>query len=110
MKKVRIIFALALAVIMVFSFTACLEDTGENKDIVSNNGGTSNQGGDNGGSTESEQDVTIQETVCFEYRVKTTVSESAKRSSSNLAYPTISRSKKRTIMSRSSLRLVRRKT
>lgn len=67
MKKVRIILALALAVIMVFSLTACLEDTGENKDIVSNNGGTSNQGGDNDGSTESKQDVTIQETVCFEY-------------------------------------------
>ena len=66
MKSLKTLLALALAVLMLFSFTACLDDSGDNKEIVGNNGDTSNQGNDNGG-TENNQSVTIQETVCFEY-------------------------------------------
>jgi len=62
----KTLLALAMAVLMLFSFTACFDDSGDNKEIVGSNGDASNQGSDNGGS-ESEQNATIQETVCFEY-------------------------------------------
>jgi len=66
MKSLKAFLALAMAILMLFSFTACLDDSGDNKEIVGNNSDTTNQDSNNGG-TENKQSVTIQETVCFEY-------------------------------------------
>lgn len=64
MNKYRGIIALLLALLMMVSLTACLDDSGDNKDITgggtSNNGGTTNNGNENVA-------VTIDESVCFEY-------------------------------------------
>ncbi len=67
MRNLKNFLAILLALAMTLSIAACFDDTSTNKEITGNDGTVSEGQNDDSEKKEEKVDVTITETVCFEY-------------------------------------------